>query len=764
MLHEILLSLSGIPSTIWKDLTTDENTDNDHADAIRAYISPPEREMVQVLAELADLHIKVREATTRILGTHPSPTCRAVSSRIKTVHLRAFTKKVIDVETSILQEDAKFVGAYNIVPLSAIVTEFQPWTRPLRWLWKTTQILTPRNAAASCTACKILDFLQKEGHTGYVDLRDLSTDLLISAQQAWIQSLTPWILYGQLPHFGADDFMVEADSSRNISDYALRMHLIPYFVDPDAAQAILAIGKALNQIKSRSWSDQGVDMSSKTCTSLMPSSLKQVKSLSYPIESNEFAHAMNAINKNISQAALSYLLPTELIYEFLLTMQDYVLFRNGEFAMALIKQSEEYLQAHQMTSNTAKPVRKLGKLNDLTINDTDLSAIFNKTWSEFSALISDREFETPMLGNVSTWLCLRSARASLPISTLLPTPSSLDLNLPADSPLHIFVSQTDMTRYCGMNAYLISIRRAETQIAKLWQISSQRRCYPTPLGPPFSATRQGQQILQTRREREEQRSRTMRTHWACASQVLFLLSEMGNYFHGEVITNSWVQLQTWLDVKDPGSRPTSSRLSSRPTTASSSLREPSDLNISTSSNPSYGSTHSHKPQKADPRSIATVNQKYLDALYHSLLISNSDYIATLRDLLTTIDHFVALFHRQQTIWQGLDLQQDEGIRDVLANYAKEERELAAEMTRTNGTLLDQLHELVGTIREAERQRNAAEMTAGVSSLGISATTSGHGEFEPWRARTLDRLLMKLDFLAGEREERFEDALVDAEDD
>lgn len=85
-----------------------------------------------------------------------------------------------------------------------------------------------------------------------------------------------------------------------------------------------------------------------------------------------------------------------------------------------------------------------------------------------------------------------------------------------------------------------------------------------------------------------------------------------------------------------------------------------------------------------------------------------------------------------------------------------------EMSRTNNNLTDQLQELVAALHEAEKQRDVTDVRRGVAGTGFTASKGD--DFEPWRARTLDRLLMKLDFLASEKEDRFEDAMGDVEDD
>jgi len=756
MLHEILLSLSGFRSPIWDQINQEDKAESQNGLSSQAYTSPPERAMLNVLAELADLHIKVRESTAIASRSHPSPVCRAVSNRISTKHLRAFTQKVIHVEGSILQDDAQFVGAYKTVPLSTLLTEFQPWTRLLKWLWRVAQMLDKQDIkepSSYMTGAGISQLLQGEGHTGYTDLKAMSNDLLVTAQQSWIQNLMPWVLYGQLPSYGAADFMIQPT-------WTLQYDLVPYFVSNDAAEAVLAIGKALNQVKAQRGLTRGLG-SHNVCNMLMPSSLDSIRSLEYPLQSSAFLDVVNSINDTISEIALSKLLPANLILEFLLVVQEYTLLRNGEFSTSLLKQAAEHLNTHSTTSHTNKPVRKLGRIDNLHINDVEAAAILSKTWSELAALAPEHEFENPTFEKANVWLRLKTRTNPMPISTLLPVASSLCIELPPESPLHVFVTPSDIASYQDLNAYFISINRAEAQLTGLWRSASHRRCHPTPLGPPRSATRQGQAALNTQRERGEKRDRRMRSHWACVSQALFVLAEIGNYFHGEVIQNSWEHLRAWLDI-DISSHPPSSKITSRSTTACS--KRPTSHASENVAEPLRRSLEMPS-RKTDPRTIARAHQKYLQTLYRSVLLDNSGYISVFRDLLNTIDHYVALFHRLQGVWRGLDLQEDENIVSAFANLPQEEEELMAEMKRTNTAMKDQLHELVDSIKEVEKERSLADIGVGTARIQLGAGTGRNdGEFVPWRAKTLDRLLMKLDFLAENKEEKFEDALVNVYED
>jgi len=219
MLHEILLSLTGHSSPLLRSTGAAGAHDNALDDS--RVISPPERALVASLAHLSDLHVKLMSFTAQIATSHPSIICRAVAAAIDSIHLAAFQRKVLEVEDTILRKDAGLVGAYNIVPLTAIVTEFGPWTRRLEWLWTLVQYMLgpgrsmedPRaGSGATCTGSLIVDRLRSELQTGYKDLEETAKSLVAVAEVAWLKQVSAWILYGKLPNFGADDFFVQRSS------------------------------------------------------------------------------------------------------------------------------------------------------------------------------------------------------------------------------------------------------------------------------------------------------------------------------------------------------------------------------------------------------------------------------------------------------------------------------------------------------------------------------------------------------------------------
>lgn len=186
-------------------------------------ITPPERELLAGIAHLSDLHVKLLSFSAQIAASHPSTICRAVATAIDGTHLAAFQRKVLEVEEGILRKDAGLVGAYNIVPLAAIVVEFEGWTRRLEWLWEMVEFMLSKERAddgkekAACTGARVINRLRAELQTGYQDIEETARNLVRVAETAWVKQVSSWILYGRLPGFGAEDFFIQKSEVDEVS-------------------------------------------------------------------------------------------------------------------------------------------------------------------------------------------------------------------------------------------------------------------------------------------------------------------------------------------------------------------------------------------------------------------------------------------------------------------------------------------------------------------------------------------------------------------
>lgn len=213
-------------------------------------ITAPERALLAGVAHLSDLHVRLRTSGAQVAASHPSAICRAVAAAVEGTHLAAFQRKVLDVEAGVLRGDAGLVGAYNVVPLTAVVAEFEGWTRRMEWLWEIVAFMLERRTrrrtrktdpslgassgskgeedgvdagvedegvaddgddgqeTTTCTGAALIDRLRGELQTGYQDIEDTARSLVRVAEMAWVKQVSAWILYGRLPGFGAEDFFI----------------------------------------------------------------------------------------------------------------------------------------------------------------------------------------------------------------------------------------------------------------------------------------------------------------------------------------------------------------------------------------------------------------------------------------------------------------------------------------------------------------------------------------------------------------------------
>lgn len=202
MLHEILLSLSGHPSPLLR--AESSNVDRNSG------ITPSERQLLAVAAHLSDVHVHLITYTAKISASHPSIVCRAVANGIRSIQLSAFQRKVLEVEESILRDDSDLVGAYNIVPLTALMGEFRQWTRRMDWLKDIVQaMLKKENGKETFKGAELLDRLRSELHSGYQDIQETAMSLVKVAETAWLKQVSAWISYGKLPTLGQYDFFIQ---------------------------------------------------------------------------------------------------------------------------------------------------------------------------------------------------------------------------------------------------------------------------------------------------------------------------------------------------------------------------------------------------------------------------------------------------------------------------------------------------------------------------------------------------------------------------
>lgn len=122
---------------------------------------------------------------------------------------------MLEVEDGILRKDSASVGAYNMVPLTAIVQEFSGWTRKMEWFSDVVEFMMGGKVGErkKCSGAMVIDRLCDAIQTGYVDIEEAALSLVRAAETAWLKQVSAWILYGRLPSFGKEDFCVQNEGT-----------------------------------------------------------------------------------------------------------------------------------------------------------------------------------------------------------------------------------------------------------------------------------------------------------------------------------------------------------------------------------------------------------------------------------------------------------------------------------------------------------------------------------------------------------------------
>lgn len=712
MLHEVLLALSGHPSPLFPASSgTDLQGGGRLVDKDFPLLSLSEAALLEAIGKLALLHRQTRAHAQKIVAEHPSVVCRAVASSLLHVHLARFQKKILDVESQILSKDADLVGAYNIVPLSAVVGEFDEWRRRMEWYWKLTcHISAPERSssgAQAATGSVLVDYLRAESQTGFPDIEIVSIELSQVAERAWLKQLSVWLLYGQLPSHGASDFFVRVHESAEVDGvdtYTVSHELVPNFVSRRASGSLLFIGKSLHQIERHRQNSSRLSLSENAADAqLLSDHLKLLSALTLPLIPSSFSTAISRIRSSLSQKVLQKLLPIGDIKLSLNTFRQFFLLDRGEFAMTLIEQAQGRLNARQGDLGRFLHDDPAKNLQGVMMKEGEVTETLTRTWKTLTTAHME-DLEDDVFEFARTHIRLEifkpadsrlfasddTSAATPQLSDvafndlLLPVPTSLVMHI--RSPLDLFISRVEVSCYASINAYLIALRRTHMRLSDLWRLTPARRDDP--------------KASSTMRSRMRRRVASMRKVWATCSAAVFLLSETTAYFEGEVIKGAWDHFFQWV-IKGT----------------------------------------EHAAQQHDPETLASAHTSFLSSLTYALLLTDKHYTKTLRTLLANVEYLVAHFTRLQQIQKSLDLDVESGVEP--ATYiVEDERSATLELDRARKRVDSGMKDVVARLRQLDNERIGDAMFRG---LRVSDDGDDGSVFEPWRGGGIERLLMKLDF-------------------
>lgn len=757
MLHEILLSLSGHPSPLLTASLSDTNSSS-------FALSPSERQLLASAAHLSDLHIKLIKHSARITSSHPSTVCRAIATAIQSVHLAALRRTVLEVEAGILRQDPDLVGAYNIVPLTAVMGTFQPWTRRLEWLWEVVQFVEAKDASGRlCWGARAIDRLRAELQSGYRDVEETALTLVAAAETAWLRQVSAWIFYGRLPSAaGGEDFFIRSGEDE---DYVSVAGLLPAFVTPATAKSMLFIGRSLNQIRARS-----TTLSTASGFHNTAAKLQALVDLTSPLNSASFTGTIRDIRQSLSQDILEEILPLSRVMSTMQLLRDFFLLGRGEFAMALTQEADERIRRRWRRAGHL--ARDAASVQNVTVKSGEVSAALARTWASLSSFEQSAEDGDgdELLDRARDSLRLQLAKsrpdmsvharpglseadvarlAASPFGSLLfSAPVTLAMQLPPA--VDMVISPSDMQLYSCVNAYLIALRRAHIRLTDLWKLTSLRRHYPGPRG----ATPYAQEL----RQRWSARARVLRGTWTTASAAIFFLGETEAYFQTQVVAGLWRGFQAWLtgEAKHNDSQDLVAPADDEMDMSDGDEDEDSVQPTPPPTRPTTSSSSAAAaPRKArhDQQTLATGHTVYLDTLVHRLLLTQEAYTRPLHGLLVHIDHLVAHVHRLHGIFTSIDLENDAGVVDASANLEAEEAQVLRQLRAVERSVRGGIEDVVAALEALSVDEAFLQAWEGDAPLAATEAAAAAqmddwapGEaYRPERVGGLNRLLMQLKF-------------------
>ncbi|KAB8627245.1 hypothetical protein FH972_026078 [Carpinus fangiana] len=738
MLHEILLALSGHPSPLFEP-GGQENF---------PLITSTESALLRKLGRLAGLNRALRGHIARVSQVSESPVCKAVATSIRQSHLTRFQKHILEVEKQILTKDAARVGAYNIVPLASLLGDFEPWTRPLEWLWDLTCLILPPNEDpehSTCTGAALLDRLNRDTKTGYPDIRAMALDLLAVAERAWLQQLNQWLLQAAHGTTSTSDFFMETTlDDKRLANFTIVSQRAPTFLARPAAESVLFIGKLLGYL-SGDWT--GVEQTL-AATPLQMSrlelaqQLRPLLSLGSPVSQSQLSLTISKIRTSLATQVVHGLLPIHKIADTIGSLREFFLIARPSFVDALVGEADNTMLSRLARMKASQASDSNPTLASITMKEAEVNSVLSRTWAALAPWIGKESSVDSRMEWARDNLQLQISKGaneeqeSRFHDLLLATPTTLTFRL--RPPLDLFLTLDDVHTYSIIHTYLLSIRRGHLHLTNMWRQSAIRREHPATARSPRSTDKGVNDAMKKKRERYTARMGQIRSMWKTASAAVFVLSELGNYMATEVIDESWATLQAWIG---PEHEPQDE---SRMHAVTSSSRPPSQSNTQIDSTQvSMQGTADKEHVIRDPEVLSQAHRRYLQVLKQALLLADDGYTKILRTFLTHVDYLVAIVSRLQEVQHKVDLLDEGVLEGGTHNYTQEENDRARDV-RQAATQVDQdIDNLTTRLKAIDGDR----LKGGP---GTIAGQFGPSDFVPWDGGGVDRLLMRLDLAVHDK--------------
>ncbi|CCO34795.1 Gamma-tubulin complex component 4 homolog [Rhizoctonia solani AG-1 IB] len=387
-----------------------------------------------------------------------------------------------------------------------------------------------------------------------------------------------------------------------------------------------------------------------------------------PQDRYAFDAAVERIKGNISEWLWTRVLTRADVIGAVECFANYFLLRNGEFALALLREIER-LKTSRLS---AKPTsRTSGGL----IRDTDLSLAILR------ASLGTSAQNDPSLDS------LRFTLVDGPLRPLLPPPSAAlapnksaaysgpvlfdDLLLGARAtlshtlawPLDLVLGQAELQAYGAVFAYLSALRRGHVMVLECWgTLSGSWRARKKWEGTYARRKAKGKgkaEDLDRVDDDEAKRNGLVKCAWGVVREMVWFLDTLWGYIMTDVIDVQYRKLHAQL--RPQRTRSNSNRRSSTTTRATTRAGSPTSTHFgpspSTQFGPSAASTQglnlrtsasTAQPETLDFTTLRTLHATYLANIVSGSLLGHSGCASLVRAALETCERFVGTVER----WGG----------------------------------------------------------------------------------------------------------------
>ncbi|KAH7338776.1 Spc98 family-domain-containing protein [Rhizoctonia solani] len=737
MLAEVLLIMSGHASSLLEP-------DGKIAPAFAPLLHPGEQQVLKELATLASQYRKLKQSCPALSqqSQYMSSLCAALIEI-----LTEYEDLVVETEARILKRDSDLVANATVVPLSAVKATFSIWDVQFTALCLLVDQLEggpPGLDGVRWPPGPLIDLLLQRAKTGVQRVAHVTNRLALAVQRVWRSHLLAFLVHGILD--AADPLARVADG------YKLNPECIPMCVTPQTREAIAYVGRAVAVV--------GVGV---------PRQLAIVHARLVgrvlPQDRYAFDAAVERIKGNISEWLWSRVLTRADVIGAVECFANYFLLRNGEFALALLREIER-LKTSRLS---AKPTsRTSGGL----IRDTDLSLAILR------ASLGTSAQNDPSLDSLRFTLVDGPLRPLLPppSTSLAPNKSSAyngpvlfdDLLLGARAtlshtlawPLDLVLGQAELQAYGALFAYLSALRKSHVMVLECWgTLSGSWRTRKKWEGTDARRKGKGKGKEGKDVEDDMKRGKLVKCAWGVIREMVWFLDTLWGYIMTDVIDVQYRKLHAQL--RPQRTRTSSNRRGSTTTRATTRAGSPTSTHFGPSPSTQFGpsaassqgfnfraSGSAPQPETLDFSTLRTLHATYLANIISGSLLGHSGCASLVRAALETCEQFVGMIER----WGGdvLPGMLEEGSAGVGGTLLDERLKTIKEIDETFHSHLEAFYEQLSMSpgQGADGSTVAGNTSAYLRDLFRPRGKGGKGATGAEEdRRTVERLSLRLDFNA-----------------